>query len=72
MKFLTTAFASLVLSALGGCGWSIGSSTQEQIHKATLGQQLMDLKKAHDSGAINDPEYSKKRTELIDAALAEK
>jgi hypothetical protein len=70
MKLGVAALASVVLGLLGGCGWSVGASSTEQVEKATVGQQLIDLKKARDSGALSETEYSKKRKELIDAALA--
>ena len=31
----------------------------------SIGQQLIDLKKAHTSGAINDAEYEQQRRQLI-------
>ncbi len=61
---------SLAFLALAGCGWSVGSSTDERVQRPTLGQQLIDLKKARDTKAITDADYSKKRKELIDAGLA--
>jgi hypothetical protein len=70
MNAFTAAGASLVLVLLGGCGWSVGASNVEQVQKPTLGQQLLDLQRARDLGALDETEYSKKRQELIDAALA--
>ena len=34
--------------------------------EATIGQQLIDLKKARDSGALNDSEYQRQKRHLID------
>ena len=68
MRYWMTACAALAL--LGGCGWSVGASSSEQVQKPSVGQSLIDLKKAHDTGAITDGEYSKRRKEILDAALA--
>jgi len=70
MNDLRIAVAVLGLALLGGCGWSLGSSSTEQVQKPTVGQQLIDLQKAHVSGALSDAEYAKKRKEVMDAALA--
>jgi hypothetical protein len=64
--------APLVLAGLAGCGWSIGSTSRQQILKTTVGQELIDLKKARDTGALSEGDYAKKKKEIIDAALASK
>ncbi|HLF93466.1 MAG TPA: hypothetical protein VJB14_08385 [Planctomycetota bacterium] len=69
---MKTILRSLAFLALAGCGWSVGSSSDERVQRPTLGQQLIDLKKARDAKAITDADYSTKRQELIDAALATK
>jgi hypothetical protein len=33
----------------------------------TIGQQLIDLKQAHDSGAMSEREYGQQRRQLIDS-----
>ena len=70
MKTLRNTAAALALALLGGCGWSVGASSTEQVQKPTVGQQLIDLQKANATGALSDAEYAKKRKEVIDAALA--
>lgn len=70
MNILKRTCAALALAAVAGCGWSVGSSSQEQVQRPTVGQQLIDLKKARDTGAITETEYAKKRKDVIDAALA--
>jgi len=70
MNYLMTTVAVLGLTLLGGCGWSLGASSTEQVQKPTVGQQLIDLQKANATGALSDAEYAKKRKEVIDAALA--
>lgn len=38
---------------------------QSQIQTATLGQQLIDLQKAKDTGAITDAEYQAQKAKLL-------
>lgn len=58
--------ATLVLPAmlmLNGCV-AIGNRDAQQGH-ATLGQQLIDLQKARDAGAISEPEYQAQKAKLL-------
>lgn len=58
--------AVLLLAVLTACG-SSDVSTQT-ITDVSLGQQLIDLKKARDSGALSPGEYDKHRSRIIDNA----
>ena len=49
---------------LGGCV-AAGTGSRTIIEKPTVGQQLMDLKKARDIGAINEAEYESQKTKLL-------
>jgi len=43
-------------------------SSNQMVHaplEVTIGQQLIDLKKAHTSGALSDAEYDQQRRRLI-------
>jgi hypothetical protein len=53
----------LAAVSLAGCG---GTEVLQPNVNATVGQQLIDLKKAHDSGALTEKEYQNQRTQLID------
>jgi hypothetical protein len=48
--------------ALTGCG---GEQVVRPTVSVSVGQQLIDLKKAHDSGALSDKEYQSQKTKLI-------
>jgi hypothetical protein len=52
-----------------GCAWSIGGSDScpaSVSAKPTKGQELMDLKKAHETGAISAEEYERARQKLLE------
>jgi outer membrane biogenesis lipoprotein LolB len=57
--FLLLLCASVLAT---GCAIEIGNRPAE---KDTLGQQLVDLKKAKDSGAISDSEYEAQKAKLL-------
>ena len=51
------------VTLLNGCVFAVGSgsSTKQQ----TVGQQLVDLQKAKDSGAITDAEFQAQKAKLL-------
>jgi hypothetical protein len=57
-----TALAAMVL--LSGC-LAIGGGDKHVTHNPTLGQQLVDLQKARDAGAISDQEYAAQKAKLL-------
>ena len=69
MKKLFTP-ALIVLSAmtlLAGCSWSVGSGSKSVTMAPTVGQQMIDLQKAKNSGAITDAEYQAQKAKVMDA-----
>jgi phosphate/sulfate permease len=63
LPILTTLSAVTILT---GCiGLSIGSGTTSKPTSATIGQQLMDLQKAKDTGAITEAEYQAQKAKLL-------
>jgi hypothetical protein len=52
----------IILAALSGCVFSIGSSGPTN---PTKGQQLIDLKAALDRGAINQQEYDQQKQQIM-------
>ena len=54
--------AAAVYVLFCGCAIEIGNRAPD---KDTLGQQLVDLKKAKDAGAISDSEYEAQKAKLL-------
>lgn len=57
--------AALVLG-LAGCGGG-DTEVRSEISTTTKGQQLIDLQKALDAGAINKDEYERERQRILKA-----
>ncbi|MGH9591863.1 MAG: SHOCT domain-containing protein [Bryobacteraceae bacterium] len=51
----------------GGCvgGVNLGGGPKTVVQRPTVGQELIDLQKARDSGAITPAEYDAKKAELM-------
>ena len=57
-----------LLVLLGGC---IAVANRQPVPaQPTLGQQLIDLQKARDSGALAEPEYEAQRAKLLSSSRA--
>ena len=54
-------FAAILLY---GCGSPPPPRPRVEV---TMGQQLIELKEAHDAGALSDKEYDRQRKKLIDS-----
>jgi len=57
----TMAAMALALASLAGCG----SDPPKPAVNVSVGQQLIDLKKARDSGALSEREYKSQKADLI-------
>lgn len=55
--------AALLAAGCGGGGAT--TSTHHETKTITIGQELMDLKKARESGAITEDEYQRLRESII-------
>lgn len=64
-NILAAVMACALVLGLAGCGGG-GAEMKSEISTTTTGQQLMDLKKAHESGAISQEEYDKERQKILD------
>jgi hypothetical protein len=63
MRLIIAAVAPL---AVAGClSFGGGSDTSTTVNPPTTGQQLLDLKKAYDSGAISKEEYEAVRESIL-------
>jgi hypothetical protein len=67
MKRLLVPFSlvSLVAILVSGCSWQVGGGSKSATNPPTVGQQLIDLQKAKDAGAITDSEYQTQKTKLL-------
>ena len=63
---LSVSLGALVVS-LSGCVIAMGNRDLggPRPTQATTGQQLIDLKKAHDAGALSDAEYEEQKEKLL-------
>jgi hypothetical protein len=65
-KTTVLLFASMLAgSLLSGCAWSVGSRDGESYVRPTPGQELIDLQRAHESGALSDAEYEAQRQKVL-------
>ena len=65
---LATGLAAF-LGLASGCAFSIGGGSTEEVQQKTWGQQLLDLKKAQDDGALTQKEYDDAKKKLLRSAL---
>jgi hypothetical protein len=66
-SFVSFAAGLSALLLLSGCVVGVGSGAKTITQKPTLGQQLVDLQKAKDAGAINDAEFQAQKAKLLQA-----
>jgi hypothetical protein len=58
-----TATITLISGLLSGCAWSIGENKGHTL--PTKGQELMDLKRAKDTGAMTEEEYQTQKQKIL-------
>ena len=63
VKIAAMAWVMVMVLLTTGCG---GTDVRNQTTTTTTGQELMDLKKAYDTGVISEKEYDRKREEILD------
>jgi len=56
--------SSVLMFGLSACGGG-GATSSTQVSTQTLGQELSDLKKAYDSGAMSEKEYESAKKTLL-------
>ena len=57
---------AVIIAAILLCGCGSSAPARPRV-EVTIGQQLIELKEAHDAGALNDKEYERQRKKLIDS-----
>lgn len=62
-KIIRTLFVMILIFTLVSC-IAVGSGGKKIEQQPTLGQELLDLKKARDEGAISDQEYNEMKAKL--------
>ena len=67
MKIGTIPVIAALVSVLvlSGCVAAIGNREGKRSEGTTVGQELVDLKKAKDAGAISDAEYEAQRARIL-------
>jgi len=63
--FLPVLTVALAMTFLTGCAWQVGGDKKVTNQQPTTGQQLIDLQKAKDSGAITDSEYQAQKAKVL-------
>ncbi len=63
-KLVLLAVCAFLVISLGACGGG-GAEVKSEVTTTTVGQQLIDLKKALDAGAINQQEYEQQRKKIL-------
>ena len=63
----TFCTAAVLCGSLTGCAWSVGGQKGgTTVNQPTQGQELIDLQRAHENGAITDEEYERMRARIIE------
>ena len=67
-KIIAVMVAIVLVTSVSGCGRRARatSTTQTEIRSTTTGQELMDLQKAYESGAITEKEYQRQREKILE------
>jgi hypothetical protein len=63
-RILRSMALLVVLSAVPALS-ACGSDSRTKVETTTTGQQLIDLQKAYDDGAISRDEYEHKRADIL-------
>ncbi|MEY4642347.1 MAG: hypothetical protein RLZZ227_2341 [Pseudomonadota bacterium] len=70
MKHTVTPILILTALLLGGCvfapGDGRGRDDYEREAGPTIGQELLDLDRAHDAGVISDSEFERAKERILD------
>lgn len=67
MKKLTVVLISAISLLVTACGGG-GAHVRSEVTTVSKGQQLIDLKKAVNEGAITQDEYDKEKSKILSSA----
>jgi hypothetical protein len=62
---ISSLTALMAMALLTGCSIALGTGSTTKIENATVGQQLVDLKRAKDIGALSDAEYDQQKEKIL-------
>ena len=63
-KLVLLALCGILVLGVTACSGG-GAEVKSQVTTTTVGPQLMDLKKAYDSGAMTQQEYEQQRKKIL-------
>lgn len=66
--FVALAALGILVSLFTGCAWSIGDGdgkAHSVTTQPTRGQELIDLKRAKDQGAMTESEYETQKQQIL-------
>jgi hypothetical protein len=65
-KILISVLVAIsALTFVSGCAWHVGGGPKNETIQPTVGQQLIDLQRAKEAGAITEAEYDAQKTKLL-------
>ena len=64
MKTVNLLIAACIVTAVSACGGG-GAHLRSEVTTVSKGQQLIDLKKAVDDGALTQDEYAKEKAKIL-------
>jgi hypothetical protein len=65
-KMSLASLLAIVVLSLSACGGG-GAEVKSEVNMTSKGQQLIDLKKALDTGAMTPAEYERERAKVLNA-----
>ncbi len=66
VRFLLLTLIVSAAVTMTGCSFTVHEPKEMGMRRNTVGQELIDLKRAYETGAINENEYENKRQELLE------
>ncbi len=63
--YVSPLIVLIAMTLLAGCAWQVGGDKKYQKLEPTIGQQLIDLQKARDTGAITEAEFQAEKAKML-------